>query len=47
MFNLFNLKKTTQVDTQATSGGEPYIDYLQPLTIQRSFNMRFSVRFEF
>ena len=47
MFNVFNLKKTVDVDTQAQLSGEPYDDYLSPLTIQRPFNMRVSIRFEF
>ncbi len=47
LFNVFNLQKTTQVDTQSQSGGDPYADYLTPTTFQRSFNMRASIRFEF
>jgi hypothetical protein len=47
MFNVFNLKKTVDVDTQAQTSGEPYDDYLSPLTFQRPFNMRLSIRFEF
>ena len=47
MFNVFNLKKTSEVDLQSQLSGEPYEDYLTPLTIQRPFNMRFSIRFEF